>query len=1445
MAQAARKIDGGGVTPPSSEVTIGIVAALWIEGLALRELAPDLSALPPVPGDPNHYHIGRLPSSQENIPHRVVLTTMPRDSTRNAAAICTNLIRSFPQVQCVIMVGIAGGIPSPHRPERHVRLGDIVVAIDGVMDFTHVRQVDGVTTPRRHIDGLSEAMMRAVLELRGDEFRDEPRWRALLDAHQRPDLANFQRPRPATDVLLVRGERVRHPSRHQSGHVAGLPKVHYGSIATGDVLLRDEIKRDQLAVEYGVLAVEMEASGIAAGTATAGKHWFMVRGISDYCDNAGKTDLWHPYASLAAAAYVRAMLAACHPFDAAIPSVNGEGPVRSEVLGEERAARTELRCQEAVQELLGTPFWESLSNRRSFTNVLRTKVQLDLSDADESDPAAHLNTVLVRALDRPEGLVAILEALGAMPTQAQVSGAVAALEGLKVRDLLPGPAALELMRILSEAPTVDMAAIAASHNDVQARAGTVPASPQAAFDEVLGSFAHPRNVRTLLAMADRLLEAVGGDLSNASLARWRKQVATHLGGVEGVVVWNPIHLGSRASALSDPGATPVDKRTVGVVQEVTDSMAKSDFVRVPQVSALAEVPDSHDPGGAGTLAGDAVQPPPAIGPRALPPVWGNVPPRNPHFTGRQAMLDDLSDRLRKTDLTAVLPQAIHGMGGVGKSQLAVEYVYRHQGEYDVIWWISAERPQQILAALAELAQYLDLPVGPEANAAVPAVREALRLGRPYGNWLLVFDNAEDLEAVQSVVPTGGRGKVLVTSRNADWSLQGNSLEVDVFSRDESVNLLRRRDPDIADEDAVRLAEALGDLPLAIEQAAAWRVATGMTAAEYLELLRDRVELLDATASPGYERSVAAAWTMSLDRLREANPAAMRLLEICSFFAPEPISRAFFSNAGASPGQDPNQPFEQALRDPIKLNKAFRDIQRYALARINHRTGTIELHRLVQAVVREGVDAERRDEVRRRGHQLLASADPREPDNSNHWDRYQALISHALASGTGESDDPWVRDLVFDLIKFLYRWGDHEGCERLAGETYETWKRTLGVDSPETLKVAKYFGYILWVNGEFSRAREIGEEALRIYQEHFDQGDEDLIDAKLQVARDLHTAGRFAEATVMVREALAASRRFLTPEDPKTLYAAHQLGVSLRLEGRFQEAREIDEETLRLRIEVLGADDFETLHTNNDLTIDQRECGDYNGAWRNQENVFAQHRLKWGEYNPATTRAGRNLAVARRKSGDHAGALDLSRQIEKRFRERYGESYPDTVASAMNLAVDLRQNGELPAAREMGENALRIYEKLLGRSHPFALAARTNQAITLRLLGEAAEAKNHNHEACEGLRTTIGPDHPLSITAATNLASDHYALGEYQIAFELDSDTLDRARRVFGEDHPSTLAVVANLALDLRALGRVGEADAQHRDVVERYRLKLGAGHPATVNASRHVRADCDIDPMPI
>jgi tetratricopeptide (TPR) repeat protein len=828
----------------------------------------------------------------------------------------------------------------------------------------------------------------------------------------------------------------------------------------------------------------------------------------------------------------------------------------------------------------------------------------------------------------------------------------------------------------------------------------------------------------------------------------------------------------------------------------------------------------------------------------LPQVWGDIPPRNPNFTGRESLLNDLHSRLAVERETSVLPHALHGMGGVGKSQVAIEYVHRHRSDYDLIWWIPSEHSGQVLSALSDLAHRLELDASHEAISAVPAVREALSTRTtPYDNWLLVFDNAESLSEVRPFFPTGGAGRILVTSRNPEWAGVTHPLEVDVFTRTESKTFLMKRTPELTEEEADHLAEALGDLPLAVEQAASWRVATGMPVNEYLRLLEDkRIELLGFGESPDYEISVAAAWNVSMDKLAQVNEAALQLLQVCSFFAPEPISRDLFAG---SPSAPITESLDETLRDPIKLARAIRDIQRYALAKFDHRNGTLQMHRLVQAVLVGRMDPERQDVMRQGAHTLLANGDPNKPASPEHWPRYQALRPHVTVSGAVKSHDPRVHQLVFNMVKFLYYWGDHEGCREFAEIVHDARRADLGEDNEHTVAVAKWWAWILWVLGAFADAAKINRRALELSRAAFGDSDEGTVDAMTRVAIDLRTAGDFAGALALDRRAVEVGVREFGEDDPATLRAAFHLGVSLRQTGAFAEAWELDRDTHERQCAILGENDDATLRTLNFLTIDQRELGDYLGARHRQQEVYETFVKVFGPENPAVTRAARNLAVARRKAGDHDDARQLAEETLGKFRVRYGDDYPDTMAAALNVAVDLRHAGDLDGACELGEQTLERYVRVFGDRHPHTLSATANLAIVRRLLGDVAYAHQSDLTTLEALHATLGRDHPISLTCATNLANDLSRLGEYQAAYECDIDTLERSRRALGENHPSTLACSLNLALDLRALGRVQEADKIHADTLARFRHILGDRHPATLNALQSVRADCDMDPLPL
>lgn len=294
--------------------TIGLVSAIPEEFVAMRALI-DGGAERNIPGDPAFYVSGSVPSRDVGRSHRVALTLLGATATNGAANGCANMIRSFPSIRVVVMVGIAAGVPNPYRRKRHVRLGDIVVATEGVVDYDHVRAgTDGVE-PRRSFPLPSPRLVRCADLLKADELRGVRPWEQWLDRDGSLELAGYGRPPDHTDILHdSAGFRLEHPRRNVSGHRRGFPKVHYGTIGSADRSLRDAAMRDELAARYGFLAIEMEGAGIGSSSFLNGPEWFVVRGISDYGDS-DRDETWCRHASLVAAAYVRSLLAKCMPIE--------------------------------------------------------------------------------------------------------------------------------------------------------------------------------------------------------------------------------------------------------------------------------------------------------------------------------------------------------------------------------------------------------------------------------------------------------------------------------------------------------------------------------------------------------------------------------------------------------------------------------------------------------------------------------------------------------------------------------------------------------------------------------------------------------------------------------------------------------------------------------------------------------------------------------------------------------------------------------------------------------------------------------------------------------------------------------------------------------------------------------------------------------------------------
>ncbi|MEV0908189.1 FxSxx-COOH system tetratricopeptide repeat protein [Streptomyces hokutonensis] len=827
----------------------------------------------------------------------------------------------------------------------------------------------------------------------------------------------------------------------------------------------------------------------------------------------------------------------------------------------------------------------------------------------------------------------------------------------------------------------------------------------------------------------------------------------------------------------------------------------------------------------------------------------NVPLRNTSFVGRMGLLQAVEEQLSAQDTAAVLPHALHGMGGVGKSQLALEYVYRHQQDYKVICWIPAERESLILTALANLAARLRLVPAvqdggsaPAANTAVPAVIEALRSGAPYDNWLLIFDNAENVDGVRNYFPANGPGKIIVTSRNREWERVATPLRVNVFEREESIELLQKRSPDLSQTDAGRLAAALGDLPLAVEQAGAWRAVTGMLVDEYLDLLNQRSpEILDLAPAPDYPLTVAAAWDISLERIGENSPGSRELLDICACMAPEPVPLSMLRK---SRGIDITPHVDPVLRESIKLSRAIRDLTQFSLVKLDLRSDTLQMHRLLQNVLLAKQGPEERERMRNAAHQLLSAAKPGHYASSQEWPAYQALLPHVLSSQAVTSTDTYVRELVYDTALFLYYWGDVEGAADLARQAYKAWSEASGEEDIRVIRISKILAFLLRVVGDSGESIRLSEQALEVSR-RVEVDEEDLIDSMIELADARRFQGRFAEARDLGQEATERARTQLGPDDEITLRAAHSWGIDLRLCGQVREALPMDQETARLREEVFGPASSLTLNSLNGLAIDIRESGDYPAARLHQEDVHRRARTALGDNNPLTMRIAGNLAVCRRRDGAITDAAKLSDETYNGFVASYGPHHPDSLALAINVSVDRRLTGDLEGSRRLGEETVVRCADRYGENHGHTLLMKANLAATLRALGEQSAAQEHEDAAVTRLAETVGPHHVITLTTAIGQANTAYQWLDFDRARQIDEANLPLLAEVAGVDHPLTLSCASNLALDLRGLGRGAEADEMERRAVEGFKRVVREDHPLLLAARQRRRIECDIAPMPL
>jgi len=825
-------------------------------------------------------------------------------------------------------------------------------------------------------------------------------------------------------------------------------------------------------------------------------------------------------------------------------------------------------------------------------------------------------------------------------------------------------------------------------------------------------------------------------------------------------------------------------------------------------------------------------------------IWGDVPLRNPAFTGRETLLLTLQRALEERSKASVLPHALHGMGGVGKTQLAVEFAYRFAEHYDIVWWVPAEHRSLVLQSLFQLGHELGVPETADLQLAANLVLEGL--AESGLRWLLVYDNANEPEDVARLIPPRG-GHVILTSRNQTWSEVWDPIEVDIFDRPESIELVRKRSEDVTPEDADRLAARLGDLPLALDQAASCQAATGMHVNEFLEELDQHMRELTRSAPASLRITLAALVRLAVWRLRANAPAVAELLEMFAYLGAEPISGGLLRlgrEARVSPA------LGRALRDQVALDRTVRDLRRYGLAKVDANQ-RIQVHRLFQGVLRDELTDEAAQRGRVNVQRLLASANPGYADKEVTWPVHAEIGPHIRPAGLLDSELSDARLVVLDQIRYLYKIGDLEGSRRLGESAVNAWSKAegtegLGLNGEMTLVASRRLATALRGLGFNERSRTLIEDTYQRLKESPDFGPdhEHTLKAADEMAPNLRVAGQFQEALAVDQDNLERCRRVYGDEEEETLWARSNLAVNLRMLSDFDRAHEIDTDVVRVWQQVVSENDHRLLFTQANLARDLYGLGRYTEALALLQRILPPYRQQFGIRHQDVLLAGRSLAIALRKVGRYEEALAAAAEHHRDSESRYGPQHEHTLAATMTYANSLRVTGSLAQADDLAAEAMDRYLRLFGEVHPLTLAAAVNHAIILRGRGAGARARELDERTFAQLTEVLGAKHGYTLCAANNLAHDLAAAGEIAKAQDLSMRTYKISQAARGEQHPYTLTCAVNAGLDLTAVGRSDDGHALLREVVAGLDAVLGSEHQETIAAREGRRAECDIEPPP-
>jgi tetratricopeptide (TPR) repeat protein len=823
------------------------------------------------------------------------------------------------------------------------------------------------------------------------------------------------------------------------------------------------------------------------------------------------------------------------------------------------------------------------------------------------------------------------------------------------------------------------------------------------------------------------------------------------------------------------------------------------------------------------------------------------PPRERAFTGRHQQLQAIRD-LFDTGEDDTRTVALHGMGGIGKSAIAVEYAHRYRAAYDVVWWIDATNRMYVRDQMAELGDKLGAQ-GREIGERVRFARDALRTGTPHRPCLVIFDGADNLKDIRPELPPSSRyTHILVTSRDPNWQFHCNGVEIDLCQRLESVAYLRRMHPELSEQDADFLAETTGDLPLALFHAVGWLRGSG-SARQYAAVIEQlmRAEVADPTFRTGHatkaNQTIATTWAASFNALRgDDRSQATVFLYLLAYLAPitvrvellRSIPKGILSAAEA-----------KLLEDDTSVNEMLEKIKRNALARDHNRPEYLEMHPMVQHYIRATLSGSaEEDRYRRAAQHALVAASPGDPARLENARRYAELISHFSHAGVPESSDPAVRELLLTAVASQIEQGEYTAAVDLVGEAEKSWAISLDPADPLLLRLRRWKAIALRGLGHYQLQLKLDQESWELAKRAYGERSERALRAASGISAALTWLGRMAEARQWSERFYDGVVATFEPDSRDILRAAFGRANFLRLASAFQEALKLDEATYAKYCELDGPEHNASLQTRTKIARDLRELGRHQEALALQEANLADCRQFLGRWAPTTLAAMSELVVIRRRAGRFEQAYELSDRALELYAARFGAGHLEYLAVLTNHAGILRPIGRVVQGTSLARTAYESSKAVLAPEHPMLAATATNYAVFLRSGPEAdpVAALELDKEAHDRLVAQFGERNHYTLACRINLANSFAAVGDLEQAKQLHASAYEILVELRGPGHGHTLVAGLNLVIDFDKLGEP-EAALELRARLDEDALQsegMTGWESDEIAAGRHLSCDLDL-----